>query len=143
MLSKILAAMSLKAIRNVLYLFSLPPEHLRASLVLLMCLAILNDLVRTAFMVQWTRSRVVHFVVDVLTLWPGIWLGAVLIYAASRHPERTWINLSCVAVLYVGWWLGGTLTRLSRLDTEGSDICWMSHGAIITLVCWLASLVIF
>jgi hypothetical protein len=143
MLSGFFTGISLEPMRNLLHLFSLPPERLGASIVLLISLTILNDLIRTALMVEGTRSRFVHLIVDGLTIWPGVWLGAVLLYAGSRHPERTWINLGWVAVLYLGWWLGGTLTWLSRPDTEGSDIGWMSHGAIITLVCWALSLVIF
>lgn len=127
--------------RNFLELMSLPPGRLGAAFLLLAALMLLNDLIRTALMTEFTRSVLNHVIVNVLTLLPGVILGAVLLYADHLYPERAFLNLALAALLYVAWYLSGTLTWLARKDTEGADVGWMSHGAIITLGCWLASLV--
>ncbi len=119
--------------RNLLDLLSLNPERLIYSLILLGSLVLMNDLVRTALMTEHTRSVLNHMIICVLTIWPGIMLGIVLLYAAYRYPQRAWINLGLAILLYVAWWAGGTLTHLARQDTEGADLGWMSHGLIITV----------
>ncbi len=142
-LQSLLEGITTGPFRNLLELLSLGPDRLLASLVLLAAVMTMNDLFRTAVMVEATRSVSVHLVVNVLTLWPGVMLGLILLYAAFRHPERAWINLGLAMALYLFWILGGTLTRLSRRDTEGADIGWISHGAIITVALGLLALAIF
>ncbi|MGH9674136.1 MAG: hypothetical protein ACRD44_13225 [Bryobacteraceae bacterium] len=141
-IQKFLDGMSTGALKNLLDLLSFSPAHLAGSLILLFALMTLNDLVRTALMVQRTRSVLVHATICALTLWPGILLAFLLVYAGVVHPERVWINLGLAMLLYSGWILGGTLTKLSRPDTEGADIGWISHGAIITVAGGLVAAVI-
>ncbi|MBM3814333.1 MAG: hypothetical protein FJW20_22140 [Acidimicrobiia bacterium] len=126
----------------ILDLLSFDPARLAASLILLAAVMTANDLIRTALMVQMTRSVATHAIIDTLTLWPGIMLGFLLLYAARVHPDRVWINLGLALGLYVFWILGGVLTKLSRPDTEGTDIGWISHGAIITVGLGLIGVVI-
>lgn len=142
-IQRFLEGMTRGPFKNLLELLGLAPERLIAALVFLGALMVLNDLLRTSLMVEMTRSVVNHMIIDVLTLWPGFLLGFVLLLAGARHPERAWINLGLAFVLYLGWYLGGTLTRLSRRDTEGADLGWMSHGAIITLACGLVARLVF
>jgi hypothetical protein len=111
---------------------SLDPNYLPESIILLGGLIFLNDLLRTALMAERPRSVAQHLAVCVLTLWPGIVLGAVLLWAGYRHPERAWSHLLVAALLYGFWILGGVLTRLVRSDSEGADLGWISHGALIT-----------
>ncbi|MCI0724061.1 MAG: hypothetical protein L0338_34640 [Acidobacteria bacterium] len=129
--------------RNLLELMSLNPDSLGAALVLLAAIMILNDLVRTAFMTEYTRSVLVHVIVNVLTLLPAFALGAVLIYAGYRFPDRAWVNLGLAALLYGAWYTGGALTWLARRDTEGADLGWMAHGAVVTLICGLLAVAVF
>ena len=142
-IERFLSGMSLEPFKNLLDLMSLAPEHIWASLVLLAALILLNDLVRTALMTEYTRSAVVHAIVCILTLLPSGILGLVLLYAGYRHPERAWINLGFALALYIPWYLGGTLTWLARRDTEGADVGWMSHGLFITVPCGLLAVGLF
>jgi len=143
LIERFLRDMTVEPFRNLLELLSLAPNHLWASLAFLGALTLVNDLIRTALMVEYTRSVINHIIVDALTLLPGVLLGLVLLYAGYRHPERAWINLGLALVLYGPWYLGGTLTWLARHDTEGADVGWMSHGAVITFVCGLLAVVLF
>jgi hypothetical protein len=142
-IQRFLSGITVEPFKNLLDLMSLAPERLWSSLVLLAAFMLLNDLIRTALMVEYTRSVLNHVIVSVLTIFPGVVLGFVLLYGGYRHPGRVWINLGLASALYVAWYIGGTLTRLSRRDTEGSDIGWMSHGYIITLFCGLLAVVLF
>ena len=134
---------SVEALRNLAELMSLGPERLGASLVLLAAIMILNDLVRTALMTEHTRSVANHVVVAVLTLLPAIILGLVLLWAGYRYPSRAWLNFGLAALLYLGWYLGGTLTWLARRDNEGADVGWMAMGALITVPCGLLAVVLW
>jgi hypothetical protein len=137
------SGLSRGALGNLLDLLTFSPERLWYSMALLAWIILWNDLVRTALMTQYTRSRINHAIIDVLTLWPGFMLGFLLLAAGYRHPQRVWINLGLAAVLYVAWWAGGTLTRLARSDTEGADVGWISHGFIITMVFGVAAALVF
>jgi hypothetical protein len=135
--------MTLVPFKNLLDLMSLGPERWVASLTLLAAFVVLNDLLRTALMLEFTRSWVVHLIINTLTLLPSFVLGLVLLYAGYRHPERAWLNLAWAALLYVAWYLGGTLTRLSRRDTEGADVGFQMLGALITLPFGILAVVLF
>ncbi len=143
LISRLLEGTTVGPFRNLLELMSLNPDSLGAALVLLAATMILNDLVRTALMTEHTRSVAVHVIVNVLTLLPAFVLGAALIYAGYRFPHRAWVNLGLAALLYGAWYTGGTLTWLARRDTEGADLGWMAHGAIVTLICGLLAVVLF
>lgn len=128
--------------KNLVDLLSMDPAHLVASLVFLGAIVVMNDVIRTALMVQMTRSRVNHILIDIGTLFPGILLGFCLLLAATRHPERAWLNLGIALLLYIGWYIGGTITKFARRDTEAADLGWMSHGMIITMALGLVATVI-
>lgn len=125
----------------LLELASLSPHHLVASLVVLGSIVFVNDLVRTSLMVTFTRSRANHMAVMVLTLFPAMLLGGVLLLGASRYPERAPINLVFAAFMYGVWYLGGTLTKLARPDTEAADVGFIMVGSLITIPCGLLALV--
>ncbi|HEX2568199.1 MAG TPA: hypothetical protein VH877_01490 [Polyangia bacterium] len=122
---------------------SLDPRYLRESFVLLGAFIFLNDLLRTALMAERPRSVAQHLAVCVLTLWPGILLGAVLLWAGYRHPEHAFSHLLFAALLYGFWILGGALTRLVRSDSEGADLGWISHGALITFPLGLLAVILW
>jgi hypothetical protein len=124
-------------------LCSLGPDTLVHSMVIFAALFLLNDLLRTALLTESPRSVLAHLTVCVLTLLPGIVLGFVLLWAGHRHPERAFINLGLAAVLYIPWYLGGELTRLARSDTEGADLGWIAHGALITFPFGLLAALLF
>ena len=131
-------------VRNLIDLMTLAPERLIPSLILLSSLVILNELVRTAFMVEYTRSVVVHVIISILTLLPAFMLGFILLYDGYRYPERAWLNLGIAIALYLPWILGGTLTRLSRRDTEGADLGWILQGLIFITIPWgILAVIIF
>ena len=131
-------------VRNLIDLMTLAPERLIPSLILLSSLVILNELVRTAFMVEYTRSVVVHVIISILTLLPAFMLGFILLYDGYRYPERSWLNLGIAIALYLPWILGGTLTRLSRRDTEGADLGWILQGLIFITIPWgILAVIIF
>ena len=139
----IISGTSLQPLRNILDLMSLAPDVLWASLLLLTGIMLLNDLLRTALMTEHTRSVAVHALVCTLTLLPSAILGLALLYAGYRHPERAWINFGLALALYIPWYVGGTLTRLARRDTEGADVGWISHGLFITVPCGILAVVLF
>ncbi|MBI4552386.1 MAG: hypothetical protein HY710_08995 [Candidatus Latescibacteria bacterium] len=143
LIARFLSGMTVGPFHNLLELLSLAPERLIASLILLAALILMNDFVRTALMVEYTRSVVTHVIINVLTLLPAVILGVVLLYAGYRYPERAWFNLGVAAAFYVVWYIGGTLTRLARHDTEGADIGWMSHGLFITIPCGFLAVILF
>ncbi len=128
---------------NILYLMSLPPEQIWASFAFLAALVFLNDMVRTALMVEFTRSVINHVIIDVLTLLPAFFVGFVLVYSAYSYPDRKWINLAMAVGLYIAWYLGGQITVLARRDTEAADIGWMAMGSLITVPCGLLALILF
>jgi hypothetical protein len=142
-IERIISGMSLRPLCNVLDLLSLAPDVLWASLLLLAGIMLLNDLLRTALMTEHTRSVAVHALVCTLTLFPAALLGLALLYAGYRDPERAWINLGLALALYIPWYVGGMLTYLSRRDTEGADVGWISHGLFITVPCGLLAVVLF
>ena len=118
-----------------LEIVSLSPHHLVASLVFLAAFMLSNDLVRTALMVSLPRSAIAHFMVVIMTVLPAIECGIVLVIAAFRYPDRIFIDIGLVVLLFGAWYVGGTLTRLARRDTEGADVGFMAAGALITLLC--------
>ena len=124
-------------------MLSLAPESLGHAVALLSFLFMVNYLLRTALMSEGTQSIVVHVCVSTLTLLPAIVLAVVLIWAASQHPHRAWINLGVAALLYIPWYLGGAITRLARSDTEGGDIGWLVMGALITFPVGLVAALAF
>jgi hypothetical protein len=117
---------------NILDLFTLAPDYLIASLIFLGALMVANDLVRTALMVEMTRSSLLHATLNVLTLLPSFILAAVLVLSAWLHPAQRWMNLLWALLLYVAWYVGGSLTHLARRDTEGADPGFMTVGALVT-----------
>ncbi|MBI4965783.1 MAG: hypothetical protein HY913_21070 [Desulfomonile tiedjei] len=143
LIRELLAGITLGPLKNILNLMSLPPERLWASLILLSSIFVLNDLVRTALMTKYTKSVVNHVIINVLTLLPAIVLGLVLLYAGYRYPERAWLNFAIALALYFPWYVGGTLTRLARRDTEGADVGWMAMGLFITVPCGVLAVVLF
>jgi hypothetical protein len=124
-------------------LLSLGPDMLIEAIVLLAALFFLNDLLRTALLPQATRSILAHLTCCALTLLPGIVLGFVLVWAAHEHPDRAWLNLGIAAFLYLFWILGGAITRAVRSDSEGADIGWIFHGAVITFALGVGAALIF
>src|SRR5687768_11580662 len=124
-------------------ILALGPDTMIAGCALLVFVFLLNDLVRTWLMTEATRSVVAHLAVCVLTLAPAFVLAGVLLWAASRHPDRAWINLALAAALYVPWWAGGALTRLVREDSEGADLGWIAMGALITFPVGVGAAVVF
>ena len=124
-------------------IFALDPRWLVHIYVLFAALFLVNDLLRTALMSELVRSVWTHLIVLVLTLFPGALLGIVLLWAGHRHPDRVWINLGVAAALYPWWIAGGAVTRLARRDTEGADLGWIFHGALITFPLGLLAAVIF
>jgi hypothetical protein len=124
-------------------LLSLGPDMLAEAIILLAALFLLNDLLRTALLPEATRSVLCHLLCCILTLLPGIVLGGVLLWAGHEHPERVWINMGIAAFLYLFWILGGAVTRLVRSDSEGADIGWIFHGAVITFTFGIAAALIF
>lgn len=132
------------AIANLLELLSLAPERWFASLILLASAIILNELLRNALLVQYTRSVANHLMVSVLLMLPAVMVGGALLYGAYRHPERAWLNVLWIPALYAAWYAGGALTRLARPDTEGADVGWMAMGLVfVTVPSWILSIVLF
>lgn len=142
-LGDLIAGVSIEPVNNLLVLISLPEGMLTPSIIFIISFIILNDLIRTAIMVEYTRSVIVHIIINVLTLLPAVVIGAVLIYAGYKHPDRAWFNLLLGVVFYFAWYLGGTLTWLSRKDTEGADVGWMTMGLFITVPCGVISVILF
>ncbi len=131
-------------LKNLWELISLSPQHLWASLIFLTALALLNDLIRTALMVEYTRSAVTHVIVSILTLLPAFLLGFILLYDGYRYPERAWLNLGLAVALYFPWILGGILTKISRRDTEGTDLGWILQGLMFVTIPWgILAVIIF
>ena len=128
--------------RNISHLMTLPPDQIYASCIFLAALIFLNDLIRTALMVEYTRSVINHVIIDILTLLPAIFIGVVLLYAGHGYPGRVWINLALAAGLYIAWYAGGQITVLARKDTEAADIGWMAMGALITIPCGLLAILL-
>lgn len=131
-------------IKNLLDLATFSPEMLIPSLISLSALLILNDLIRTSLMVEYTRSVLVHVIINIMTLLPAFALGAILLYDGYRYPERAWLNLALAIALYIPWILGGTLTRISRKDTEGADLGWILQGLMFITIPWgILALIVF
>jgi hypothetical protein len=140
---ELLTGITMGPFKNLLDLLSLAPDKLVASLILLSFLFILNDLVRTALMCEYTRSVLNHVIINALTLLPAAVLGLVLLYAGYRYPERIWLNFAIALALYVPWYVGGTLTKLARKDVEGADVGWMAMGLLITVPCGFLAVLLF
>ena len=129
--------------RHLVELLSLAPHAAAHAAVLLSFLFLSAYLLRTACMTEGTRSTIVHMLVCVLTLLPAVLLAAILVLGAARYPERAWINLGIAALLYVPWYFGGKITRLTRQDTEGADTGWLAMGALITFPVGVAAAILF
>lgn len=143
MFTKMLETSGAGAERGLGEILALGPRTWVGGCLLLAFLFLLNDLCRTALMTEGTRSRIVHVLVCALTLGPAVVLAGVLLWAGASHPDRVWINLGLAAALYVFWWAGGALTRLTRKDSEGADIGWMTMGALITFPAGLVAALVF
>lgn len=129
--------------RNLFELASLPPGRLLPAILLISGIVLLNDLVRTALMIEFTRSALAHVVVNVMTLLPAVLVAAILFYSAWQYPQRAWGNLWFACLFFVVWYAGGALTRLARPDTEGADIGFMTVGALITFPCGILAALVF
>jgi hypothetical protein len=130
-------------LHNLGELLTLSPAHLVASLAFLAAMCIANDLVRTALMIEFTRSPLVHAIINMLTLFPAFFLGLILLASAYVHHRRGWINLGYAVSLYFVWYLGSALTRLARNDVEGPDIGFMTVGALITFPLGIVAALVF
>jgi hypothetical protein len=124
-------------------IFAFDPKIWVHAYVIFAFFFLVNDLVRTAMMAELVRSVTAHFLVCLLTLFPGIVLGFALLWAGYRHPERVWFNLAIAVALYPWWVAGGALTKLARRDSEGADTGWIFHGAMITFPLGLLAVAIF
>lgn len=117
---------------DLLNLLALDPDVVWHAFAMLGFLCMVSYLLRTVLLIEGPISRVAHATACILTLGPAFMMAAVLWYAAASHPERAWLNLAFAAGLFVVWWAGGAVTRLSRQDTEGGDIGWLTMGALVT-----------
>jgi hypothetical protein len=118
---------------DLLDLLSLPPDRLREAVCLLAAFMMACELTRVALGTTLTRSAFAHVVRCLLTFAvQSIALGAVLAYAALRHPEQAFTNLGIALGMYAIWYLTGQLTSLARSDNEGADLGFMTVGALIT-----------
>ncbi len=127
----------------LLEVLSLAPAVAPHSFALLAFMCVVSYLLRTVALIEAPLSRVVHATACVLTLLPAFVLAAVLWFAASRHPDRAWINLGLAAGVYVFWWAGGAITRAARVDTEGGDIGWLTMGACVTFPVGLIAALVY
>lgn len=130
-------------LKNLLELISFAPGAATHSIVLFSFLFVCAYLLRTACMSEATRSVLVHMLVCTLTLLPAVLMAGMLVLGALRYPERAWINLGIAALLYVPWFVGGSITRLARPDTEGADVGWLAMGALITFPVGLVVAIVF
>jgi hypothetical protein len=117
---------------HLLEVLALGPGVVQHAFALLAFMCIVSYLLRTVLLIEAPLNRWAHMAACVLTMSPAFVLAAVLWWAALRHPERAWLNLGVAVGLYVTWWAGGAVTRLSRADTEGGDIGWLTMGALVT-----------
>lgn len=116
----------------LLNLLALDPDVVWHAFAILGFLCMVAYLLRTVLLIEAPLSRLAHATACILTMAPAFMLAGVLVYAAAVHPERAWVNLAFAAGLFVVWWAGGAVTRLSRQDTEGGDIGWLAMGALVT-----------
>ncbi len=116
---------------HVLDLVALAPWCWQEGAVLLGFLAATCALLRSALLLEAVLSRVAHAVVCALTLLPAVVLTGVLVFAASQHPARGWLNLGVAVAVYGAWYAGGLAPRLVRPDAE-LDLRWMVVGACVT-----------
>jgi hypothetical protein len=130
-------------LHNLIQLLTLSPEHLVGSLILLGALCAANDLIKTALMIEFTRSPLIHVLLNILTLFPAGLLGLVLLASAYLYRGRGWVNLGYALLLYVAWYAGGALTHLARRDTEGADPGFMTVGALVTFPVGVLAALVF
>ena len=130
------------SIRTLGDVLELGPQNVLPAVALLAFMFLLNDLIRTWWMTQATRSVVAHVAICLLTLAPAVTLAVVLWWAGWHHPHRVWHNLVIAAALYLPWWAGGALTRWVRADSEGADLGWIAMGAAITFPAGLGAAVV-
>lgn len=124
-------------------LLTFAPEHPWAAMALLAGLFSVNEPLRTALSTAAPRSPIVHALVCLLTLLPSFVMGAGLLVAGHRQPDRALSNVALAALLHVPWLVGGELTRLVRRDAEGADVGWICVGALTTLSCGVLAMVLF
>lgn len=114
-------------------LMSLPPDRLIPALLLLASFITLCELTRICLLVVAPRSRFVHIMEVLLTaVIQPIALAIVLIKGACEFPERAWINVGYIALMYVIWYVAGQATLLVRRDSQGADLGFMTVSALIT-----------
>jgi hypothetical protein len=118
---------------GLLALLALSPSHWLHGTVLLAFAAALVGLVRHALMLEAVLARAAHQAIVALAVLPGVAIGAVLVFAAVRHPERAWPNLGIGAILLGAWYAGGMLGRVVRPDLDTDDARWVALGACIAL----------
>ncbi len=116
----------------LLEVLALGPGVAIHAFALLSFMCLVSYLLRTVLLIEAPLNRWAHMGACVLTMGPAFVLAAVLVWAAAHHPERAWLNLAGAAGVYVAWWFGGAITRLSRADTEGGDVGWLTMGAFVT-----------
>lgn len=132
-LHQLIDGITTKPFVDLLHMLELPPGRLWPSFSLLAAVIIVCELTRISIATVFTRSRVVHLAICLLTFsLQAILLAAVLIHADRHHAGRGWINLGLAALLYGVWYATGELTRLVRYDSEGADLGFMAVGALIT-----------
>ena len=116
----------------LLELLALSPTHWAQGTVLLAFLVSTAALLRIALTLEALLSRVVDALLCALAVLPAVALAAVLVFAASRYPERAWKNLALAALVYAAWYGGSALARLARPDADSDDARWIALGACIT-----------
>lgn len=124
-------------------LFTLKPGNLIEAFVVIAILFVMNELIKAYLMIEHTRSAVVHVGINIMTLFPAIFLAVLLLYAGRIHPERVWINLLFAVLTFIPWYMGGLSTYMARRDTEGADIGFMTVGLFIVIFIGVAAAVVF
>lgn len=116
---------------NILNIFSLGPGTLFHFFIVITILFFINDILRTYWFMEHTKSVAVHVAVVVMTLVPAILMIAVILYSASKYPDRAWLNLIYVLCTFIPWYLAGKITTFARADSEGADVGFMFVGFLI------------
>ena len=118
---------------NLLALMRLPPDNMAASLALLAGLVVACEYLRISLMVTRLRSIAVHLLCGALTvvIQPAF-LAVALVLGIADHPDRAWLNMGVVALLYLVWYIAGQSTLLVRRDAQGADVGFMTVGALFT-----------
>src|SRR5438132_7595351 len=109
-ISSFLDNATLGPFRDFLALLALPSDRIVEALGYLSAFIILCELTRLALGTVFTRSRLAQVVRSLLTFpVQAILLAAVLVWAAHQHPDRAWINVGFVLLLYAVWYVAGQM----------------------------------